>query len=168
MTSIKIVSRTFLVLMVLVVACESHFARNASPLPNPPTKQEDDWKAIIALHQEGAAALKAEAQDKSQRTKRIAIYESAATKLVAYINTYVTDHKSVTYLRGACRLGLYFELAGKRSEAAACYEICLKHPLIEAPEAVFDNQRIKQLAKKRSVLLALNGIKSDGGSSIIQ
>lgn len=146
--------------LLILLACGFSSLTNAS---TPPTKQDDDWNEIIKLHNDGAAAFAVEAQDRNQRPKRIAIYRLAATKLATFIQTYFTNHANVTYLRGIYRLAVYLELAGKQTAAAVYYQECLKHPLINAKDALYDDKPIAELCKQR--VAALKKGDSNGGWS---
>jgi hypothetical protein len=122
------------------------------------------WAEIISRHKAGVEALaqeKAAPNEPSKKRAREQVFGDVAWKLSTYIRTYITETGSVTYLREIYRLAIYLELAGFRHSASLQYVECLKHPLINRGDSVFDGKRIAALARER--FLAVTG---DQGSSM--
>jgi len=110
------------------------------------------WNEIIELHKKAAELLEKEKADPSNAAKiqsRMAAFWTVATKLDSYVAAYVKDTTSVTYLRTRYRYAIYSELAGLPQVATIVYKECLKHPMINSTDAVFDGEPISKLAQER-------------------
>jgi len=120
----------------------------ALPLAAAVPEKEQAWNAVESLHNKGYLLLLQEqntAQDRSIQEARERTFAEAADKLEVYLDRYVTDVKSIEYLKLAYQAGIYQELAGRRRKAAAWYEECISHPLGARPEGT----RISRLARSR-------------------
>jgi hypothetical protein len=76
-------------------------------------------------------------------------FGEAARLLNHYIRKWIPDRGSISFLKGVYRLGVYYELTGHNENAQICYEAALTHPRLDAPQAVFNNLRIRAVVRQR-------------------
>jgi hypothetical protein len=122
----------------------------------------------MRLHKQGREALAAEKsnpKDATLKIKRQAVFAQASTVLTTYIDRYLSDKKTVTYLRAIYRLGNYLELAGYRDLAVGFYYLCRTHPLVRTKEAKYDGKPIFQLATARLNAPSFKTTITYGGAS---
>lgn len=157
-----------LVMAVILFALVTSAARPivAHPKYSVIGDKEKDWNEIIQLWNKGkllvAEGLSNGYKDKKVWEQQVEIFSQAAPKLTAWIDNYISDKNSVTYLKNTYRLGNYWEYAGNWRAAQNSYKICSKHVLLNTPQAKYGGKALKQLVEERlrKIELALDSAKT--------
>lgn len=141
-----VVQRPLIALILLgVLAAPISIARGSHP-----TAGDVEWEKIGELALRGWRWLKRETDEPSEkayRIERVKAYGEAAAALQAYIARY--NSQSISQLKLAYQLGLYYHLSDQYGKALKWYQLCLKSPLILRSEAQYNGESIHEQALER-------------------
>lgn len=113
-------------------------------------QEEKEWGEIVDLYNQAFSVYEEESRKKKPEYRRSEqIFLSAARKLAIYIDKYMPDVNSLTYLRATFRLGTFWEHAGEDEQALRSYNACASHPLINSSNSLFDNTPLATLVLSR-------------------